>query len=86
MHFEGYPSDEDEPLHSLEDIRFSSLAAEAADCPKVRAHTACRNFAQAAVLVAASLCVRGSASVTLCCCWQGRLCETPLPHHLSIPC
>lgn len=36
MHFEGYPSDEDEPLHSLDSIRFSSLAAEPDDCPKVR--------------------------------------------------
>lgn len=34
MHFDGYPSDEDEPLHSIDAIRFSSLAAEAADCPK----------------------------------------------------
>ncbi len=55
MHFEGYPSDEDEPLHSLEDIRFSSLAAEAADCPKVRAHCACQSFAQAAALVQVAL-------------------------------
>lgn len=33
VHFDGYASDEDEPLESLDDVRFSSLAAEPADCP-----------------------------------------------------
>ena len=55
MHFEGYPSDEDEPLHSLDSIRFSSLAAEPADCPKVRLSTECAVDSPAAASLQACL-------------------------------
>lgn len=36
MRFEGYSTDEEEPLRELSALRFSSLAAEPADCPQAR--------------------------------------------------
>lgn len=35
LHFEGYGSDEEEPLRSIEALRFSSVAADPRDCPAI---------------------------------------------------
>lgn len=35
MRFNGYGTDEEEPLHDLSGIRFASMAAEAEDCPQI---------------------------------------------------
>jgi hypothetical protein len=44
LRFDGYDTEEEEPLRDLKQLRFSSLAAEAADCARVGPGTRLTGF------------------------------------------